>query len=73
MANPSGAETRILRTNQVNTMTADALASGMSRTPTAVVWASCQIRKIAGAHAPGIPGTFSPSPLVSVMHAGIAN
>ena len=24
-------------------------------------WASCQIRKIASAHAPGIPGTFSPS------------
>ena len=23
-------------------------------------WASCQIRKIAGAHAPGMPGTFSP-------------
>ena len=47
-------------------------------------WASCQIRKIAGAHAPGMPGTFSPSPQVSdpdmhvrdaraVMHAGIAN
>ena len=29
------------------------------------VWASCQIRKIAGAHAPGMPGTFSPSPHVS--------
>ena len=28
-------------------------------------WASCQIRKIAGAHAPGMPGTFSPSPRVS--------
>ena len=28
-------------------------------------WASCQIRKIAGAHAPGMPGTFSPSPQVS--------
>ena len=25
-------------------------------------WASCQIRKIAGAHAPGMLGTFSPSP-----------
>ena len=25
------------------------------------LWASCQIRKIAGAHAPGMPGTFSPS------------
>ena len=50
-------------------------------------WASCQIRQIAGAHAPGMPGTFSPSPQVSdpdmhhgtcvtaraVMHAGIAN
>ena len=45
-------------------------------------WASCQIRKIAGAHAPGMLGTFSPSPQVSdpdmrharaVVHAGIAN
>ena len=26
-----------------------------------LAWASCQIRKIAGAHAPGMPGTFSPS------------
>ena len=36
------------------------------------VWASCQIRKIAGAHAPGMPGTFSPSPQVSDldMHHG---
>ena len=35
-------------------------------------WASCQIRKIAGAHAPGLPGTFSPSPQVSDpdMHHG---
>ena len=35
-------------------------------------WASCQIRKIAGAHARGMPGTFSPSPLVSDpdMHHG---
>ena len=35
-------------------------------------WASCQIRKIAGAHAPGMPGTFSPSPRVSDpdMHHG---
>ena len=34
--------------------------------------ASCQIRKIAGAHAPGMPGTFSPSPRVSDpdMHHG---
>ena len=31
-------------------------------------WASCQIRKIAGAHAPGMPGTFSPSPQVSDPH-----
>ena len=30
-----------------------------------ILWASYQIRKIAGAHAPGIPGTFSPSPQVS--------
>ena len=45
-------------------------------------WASCQIRKIVGAHAPGMPGTFSPPPQVSdagmrdvraVMHVGIAN
>ena len=28
-------------------------------------WASCQISKIAGAHARGMPGTFSPSPQVS--------
>ena len=35
-------------------------------------WASCQMRKIAGAHAPGMPGTFSPSPQVSDpdMHHG---
>ena len=35
-------------------------------------WASCQIREIAGAHAPGIPGTFSPPPRVSNpdMHHG---
>ena len=35
-------------------------------------WASCQIRKIAGAHAPRMPGTFSPSPQVSDpdMHHG---
>ena len=37
-----------------------------------MAWASCQIRKIAGAHAPGMPGTFSPSPQVSDpdMHHG---
>ena len=28
-------------------------------------WASCQIRKIADAHAPGMPETFSPRPPVS--------
>ena len=35
-------------------------------------WASCQIRKIAGAHAPGMPGTFSPPLRVSDpdMHHG---
>ena len=35
-------------------------------------WASYQIRKIAGAHAPGMPGTFSSSPQVSDpdMHHG---
>ena len=37
-----------------------------------VSWASCQIREIAGAHAPGMPGMFSPSPQVSDpdMHHG---
>ena len=37
-----------------------------------VPWASCQIRKIAGAHAPGMPGMFSPSPQVRDpdMHHG---
>ena len=37
-----------------------------------VTWASCQIRKIASAHAPGMPGTFSPPPRVSDpdMHHG---
>ena len=35
-------------------------------------WASCQIRKIASAHAPEMPETFSPSPQVSDpdMHHG---
>ena len=35
-------------------------------------WASCQIRKMAGAHASGMPGTFSPSPQVDDpdMHHG---
>ena len=35
-------------------------------------WASCQIRTIAGAHAPWMPGTFSPPPRVSdpSMHHG---
>ena len=35
-------------------------------------WASWQIRKIAGAHAPGMPGTFSPPPQLSDpdMHHG---
>ena len=35
-------------------------------------WTSCQIRKFAGAHAPGMPGTFSPWPQVSDpdMHHG---
>ena len=37
-----------------------------------MTWASCQIRKIAGAHAPGMSGTFSPSPQVCDpdMHHG---
>ena len=36
------------------------------------IFASCQIRRIASAHAPGMPGTFSPSPQVSDpdMHHG---
>ena len=45
----------------------------VARRPTAIAtWASCQICKIAGAHAPGMPGTFSPSPQVSDpdMHHG---
>ena len=35
-------------------------------------WAPYQIRKIADAHAPGMPGTFSPQPRVSDpdMHHG---
>ena len=35
-------------------------------------WAICQIRKIAGAHVPGMSGTFSPPPQVSApdMHHG---
>ena len=38
----------------------------------AMSWASCQISKIAGAHAPGMPGTFSPQLRVSDcdMHHG---
>ena len=37
-----------------------------------MTWASCQIRKIAGAHVPGMPGTFSPPRQVSDpdMHHG---
>ena len=52
-----------------------------------IPWASYQIRKIVGAHAPLMPGTFSPPPLVkrsrhaprhvrdarAVMHAAIAD
>ena len=39
---------------------------------TMLPWASYQIRIIAGAHAPGMPGTFSPPPRVSDpdMHHG---
>ena len=35
-------------------------------------WASCQVRKFVDAHAPGMPGTFSPSPQASDpdMHHG---
>ena len=45
---------------------------GLSLCFTQCQWASCQIRKIAGAHAPGMPGTFSPYPQVSDpdMHHG---
>ena len=40
--------------------------------PSLIPWVSCQIRKIAGAHAPEMPGTFSPPPRVSDpdMHHG---
>ena len=40
--------------------------------PKCMAWTSCQIREIASAHAPGMPGTFSPSPQVSDpdMHHG---
>ena len=41
-----------------------------------MIWASYEMSKIAGAHAPkGMPGTFSLPPRVSDsdMHAGIAN
>ena len=36
------------------------------------IWASCQIQNIASAHAPGMPGNFSPPPQVSDpdMHHG---
>ena len=42
------------------------------RSVSSTTWASCQIRKSAGAHAPGMPGTFSPPPRVSDpdMHHG---
>ena len=37
-----------------------------------IPWAPCQIRKIAGAHVPGMLGTFSPPPQVNDpnMHQG---
>ena len=48
--------------------------SGGQRTNhlTMAPWASCHIRKFAGAHVPGMPGTFSPAPQVSDldMHHG---
>ena len=37
----------------------------MARNQDIPVWTSCQIRKIAGAHVPGMPGTLSPPPRVS--------
>ena len=39
----------------------------------ALKWASCQIRKIADAHAMGMPGAFPPPPRVSDpdMHHGM--
>ena len=44
----------------------------ISWTNNPVQWASCQIRKIAGTHVPGMPGTFFPPPQVSDpdMHHG---
>ena len=52
--------------------TVNCLQNFPNRYPIGCPWASCQIRKIAGAHAPGMPGTFSPSPQVSDpdMHHG---
>ena len=45
---------------------------GKAPSEPATQWTSCQIRKIAGAHAQGMPGTFSPSPQVTDpgMHHG---
>ena len=42
------------------------------KTPVSWAWASWQIGKISDAHAPGMPGTFSPPPRVSDpdMHHG---
>ena len=42
------------------------------QTPSVVAWASYQIRKLRVAHAPGMPGTFSPLPRVNDpdMHHG---
>ena len=55
---------RTFRCQEIDRVTADKNIS--------VVWASCQISNIAGAHAPGMPGTFSSPPRVSDsdMHHG---
>ena len=49
-----------------------AIQNDMMNHDQVMAWASCQLRKIAGAHAPGMPGTFSPSQQVSDpgMHHG---
>ena len=57
---------------EVHVAPEDTKATFSQATPSAISWASYQIRKIAGAHAPGKPGTFSPPPRVSDpdMHHG---
>ena len=59
----------IVRTVCLNLLLLKPLYSGITGT---TPWASWQIREIAGAHAPGMSGTFSPPPWVSDpdMHHG---